>query len=209
MSRVVFWIVVFLTLPGLAIAQNEGQSTFYGELRGGSVFAMDSEQDLGIFDTEISLETGWLVEVASGYAHSSGLRGELAVGYRTNDFDEIKVGSLSADLNGDIWAVTTLANVYYDFHLNRFGLDNEIGYRLRPFLGGGIGVAFLEIEDGLGDDDDVTMAYQGIGGLSYAFSSRWQGTLTYSYLSALDAEFGGVDVDYDTHNVSAGVRFAF
>ncbi len=211
MARFLIGLAAIALFSAPALAERDSDNAWYGEVRGGSVFAMDSEEDiLGGLDTTISLDTGWMVEVNTGYAHKSGWRGELAFNFRKNDFDEVEIdGFGSASLDGDIWATTAMANVYYDIHLNRLGLDGLMWSRITPFVGGGIGVGYFEADSGLGHEGDVAMTYQGLTGLSYALSSQWATTLTYSYMSALDTEFDGVDFDYETHNVMAGLRFRF
>lgn len=93
-------------LPSVAVAQNCSEGV-YVELRGGATFLTDSDfEDLGSFtDIELDIGTGWLVDAAVGSAHASGLRGELALGYRENGFDEIEADlggiPLSADVDGD------------------------------------------------------------------------------------------------------------
>ena len=209
MLRLILGFATGLILATPALAGDEGESGMYGEIRGGTVFAVDSETSPGGLDTDLSFDTGWLAEIAAGYAHSSGLRGELALGYRTNDLDEIEIeGFGSADAVGEIWAGTAMANFYYDLHLHRVGLDHVFWSRFRPFVGGGIGGSWIEI-DSAGEEDDFTMAYQGLGGFSYAFTSNWEGGITYSYFAALDPEFDGVDIDYAGHNVMGGIRFRF
>ena len=209
MARFLIGFVALALFSAPALAER-GDSAWYGEVRGGSVFAMDSEEDLLGLDTTISVDTGWMVEVNTGYAHHSGWRGELAFNFRKNDFDEIEIdGFGSADLDGDIWATTAMVNGYYDISLERLGLDGQLWSRLTPFIGGGIGVGYFEADSGLGHEGDVAMTYQGLTGMSYALSEQWDTTFTYSYMSALDTEFDGVDFEYKTHNVMAGLRFRF
>lgn len=205
-----FLIAVLLTCLALP-ASGEGLSSTYAELRGGAGFTSEADVDLpGGFDSELSLDPGWLIETAFGYAHGSGLRGELALGYRSNDLDKIKVNGLgSAPLSGDLWAATAMANVHYDFFLDRYGVDSLFWSRFTPYIGAGIGGAFIELDGDLGDEDDLSLAFQGIAGSSYAFTERLEGTLSYRYFSTIDSEFDGVDVDYDAHNVLAGIRFRF
>ncbi len=188
------WVLAIsiLAFSFTASADTGQSSSWYGELRGGAGFA-----DL---DRGVDLESGWLIEGATGFAHGSGFRGELAVGYRTNDLD---------DISGDIWAVTTMVNGYFDIHLDRMGLDGRFWSRLTPTVGAGVGAAFVEVDTPLGDADDITFAFQGIGGLAYDFTSQWQGTVTYNYFSSMDSRLYGVDWDYDSHNIMAGMRFRF
>ena len=80
---------------------------------------------------------------------------------------------------------------------------------LAPFVGAGIGVAVFDLDGDLGDENETTFAYQLMAGLSYAFTPDISASLGYSFFSAPDAEFDGVDFDYDSHNVMAGIRYTF
>lgn len=209
-------LAVFLAaffLPNVAAAQNWSQGV-YLEVRGGTVFLTDSDIDdlAGIDDIELETDIGWLVEGAVGYAHDSGLRGEVAIGYRENEFDELEGdpggGSVSVDVDGDISAFTTMGNVYYDFYLGKYGAQGALA-NLAPFVGAGIGLAVIDIDGDLGDEDDTTFAYQLMAGVSYAFTPNIAASLGYAFFSAPDADFDGVDFDYDSHNVMAGIRYTF
>ena len=120
-------IVGAVVLPNAVAAQETpsgiyGPSGIYVEARGGAVFLMDSDLEDGLpagTELDVEFDPGWMAEGAIGYAHESGFRGEVAAGYRKNDFDEVKlsvagVGSASAGAGGDITATTVMANVYYD-----------------------------------------------------------------------------------------------
>lgn len=200
-------------LPSVAAAQNWSEGV-YVEVRGGATFLTDSDiEDLGGFDDiELDTDTGWLVDGAVGYAHDSGLRGEIAIGYRENEFDEIEADfggtSLSADVDGDISAFTTMGNVYYDFYLDKYGAQGALA-NLAPFVGAGIGLAVFDIDGDLGDEKETTFAYQVMAGLSYAFTPNIAASVGYAFFSAPDAEFEGTDFDYDSHNVLAGLRYTF
>lgn len=200
-------IAIAVFLPTFALAQ--GTEGIYIEARGGASFLTDSELDnTGLGDVDLSFETGYVIEGAVGYAHGSGFRGELAIGYRENDFDEVDVGSASADLDGDISAFTTLVNGYYDFNLGRFGAEGAAA-NLTPFIGAGIGLAVLDTDGDLGDEDDTVFAYQAIAGISYAFTPSVAVTMSYNYLGTSESDFDGIDADYNSHNVMAGLRFTF
>ena len=200
-------------LPSAAAAQNWSEGV-YVEVRGGATFLNESDiEDLGGFDDiELETKTGWLVDGAVGYAHNSGVRGEIALGYRENEFDELDAEfggtSLSADIDGDIAAFTAMANGYYDFYLGNFGAQGAAA-NLAPFLGAGVGLAVFDIDGDLGNEKETTFAYQLIGGLAYAFTPNVAASLSYSFFSAPDAEFEGTDFDYDSHSVMAGIRYTF
>ncbi len=200
-------------LPSAAAAQNWSQGV-YVEVRGGATFLTDSDIEnlAGISDIELDTDTGWLLGGAVGYALSSGLRGEIELGYRENKFDELKGdpggGSVTVDVDGDITAFTTMANGYYDFYLGNFGATGAAA-NLAPFVGAGVGVAVFDTDGDLGNEKETAFAYQVIGGLAYAFSPNLGASLSYSFLSAPSAEFNGTDFDYDSHNVMVGFRFTF
>ena len=211
MVRVAFGFAIVLAWVGLAHAEERsGATSWYGEVRGATAFVQDSEQDILGIDSEVSLETGWMAEIAAGYAHGSGFRGDFTVSYLRADFDEIELeGFGSASLDGDLWGIATLANGYYDVYLDRWGVDGLFWSRLRPFVGGGIGAAYMEIDGDLDADGDFALAYQGSAGFSYAITPQWETTLRYTYFSALDPKFDGVEVDINAHTVGAGLRFRF
>ncbi len=202
-------VVAAVILPSAVMAQTT-PSGVYVEARGGAVFLMDSDLDAtGLPDTEVSFDPGWMAEGAVGYAHESGFRGEVAVGYRKNDLDEIKVSGLgSASAGGDITATTVMANVYFDVW---FGPQR----RWALYLGGGAGAAYLDLSGfsiggvPIGSDDDTVFAYQGSTGFSFAATQNVVLSLGYQYLATEDPEFGGIDAEYQSHNVVAGERFLF
>lgn len=200
-------------LPNLAAAQNWSEGV-YVEVRGGASFLTDSDlDDLGGFtDIELETDTGWLVDGAVGYAHDSGLRGEIALGYRENEFDELSAdfggSSFSGNVDGDIAAFTAMANGYYDFYLGKYGAEGAAA-NLAPFLGAGIGVALFDIDGDLGDEKETAFAYQLTAGLAYAFTPNIGASLSYAFFSAPNAKFEGTEFDYDSHNVMAGIRYTF
>lgn len=200
-----------LLLPGAAAAQGQ-KSSVYMELRAGAAFLTDSELDADLTaDVDVTYDTGWLVDGAVGYAHESGLRGEIALGYRSNDLDEFEFSGTSVEGDGRLAAFTAMANGYYDFYLDKFGAQG-FAANLTPFIGGGVGVAILDADD---DDDNVSsesdtvFAYQAIAGLSYAFTPNIAGSLSYAYFATTDPKFGDAELDYNSHNVMAGIRYSF
>ena len=197
-------LLAIVVMPATALAQGS-PSGIYAEARGGAVFLMDSDLDTGIpgLDAELSFDPGWMAEGAIGYADSSGLRGEVALGYRKNDFDEVKVSGLgSASVNGDITATTIMANGYYDIY---FDSENRWAF----YLGGGIGAAYLDVSGDLGSDDDTVFAYQGSAGFSFAATPSIVLSLGYQYFATEDPKFGGTDAEYRSNNAIAGARFMF
>lgn len=206
----------FMLLPGAGLAQDL-KGNFYGELRGGASFPRDADTDFGGgLDGDLSADTGWLVEGAFGYAHESGLRGEIAAGYRYNELDDFEVSGVSVDFDGEITAVTAMANLYYDFDLGALAGATGAAANLVPFAGGGIGVAFLNIDvDDIGgfsineDEDDTVFAWQVVAGFAYNFTPSVAASIRYAYFETSDPEFDGVDSEYKSHNVLGGIRYSF
>jgi opacity protein-like surface antigen len=200
-----------LLLPGVAVAQGQANSV-YLELKAGAAYLTDSELEADLTaDVDVTYDIGWLVDGAVGYAHESGLRGELALGYRSNELDEFEFSGMSVEGDGRLAAFTAMANGYYDFYLDRYGTQGPAA-NLTPFIGGGVGVAILDVDD---DDDNVSsesdtvFAYQAIAGLSYAFTRNIAGSLSYAYFATTDAKFGEAELDYNSHNVMLGIRYSF
>lgn len=208
MFRHLIGLVILVSFSHMAAAQEGG---FYAELRGGVVFLNDSDLDTG-FDDEISFDTGFLIAGAGGYAHSSGFRGELELGYRENNNDELDLEGIGKfDAKDDTSAFTTMVNGYYDIDL---GVP-----KLRPYIGGGIGLAVIDTKVRAGgvklvDDDDTVFAYQALAGVAYHFTPNIAASLGYAFLATADPEFKDeagdkFDAEYASHNIMLGLRYSF
>jgi opacity protein-like surface antigen len=138
-------------------------------------------------------------------------RGEVALGYRSQKVDSQltiprvatfavggdKVTTFSVDLNG-----------YYDF---------PVAGPVRPYLGAGIGVAQVKIDDGVLDDKGDALTLQGIAGASFAVSPRVslfaEGRYQYTGSIKIKTTSPSGEVDSKLNMTSPGVlvgaRFAF
>lgn len=211
LRTVITALVLAALLPASAIAQRAPDS-FYLELRAGAVFLDDSDFDAGSLEGELEYDAGGLIEGAAGYAHSSGFRGELALGYRENELDRLRFdGGGSADADGDLGAFTVLGNVLYDIDLGDLGVQSPEVRKLVPHLGGGIGFAVLTLDPDFGDSDsEVEFAYQAIVGLSYHFTPNWAASFSYAFLGTSDPNFDGdFDTEYHSHSILFGGRYSF
>ena len=154
----------------------------------------------GGLSSELSTDPGFGFMAAVGN-NFDGLRGEVEIAYRTNDMDEFSFGGFSDSVNGDITSIALMGNLLADLPLSE---------RVRPFLGAGIGLANVEANSGdLGDADDTIFAYQAIAGLGFPLTHVTTLDLQYRYFATTDANFDGTDVEYQTHNFFAGLRFDF
>ncbi len=104
-----------------------------------------------------------------------------------------------------------MGNGYYAF---------DLGAGFKPFIGAGIGIAYLDAEldlsvPGFGaasaSDDDTVFAYQGIAGVEYEIPTDMATIalgVRYSYFATTDPDFGGIEAEYATHNIMFGVRIS-
>jgi len=130
------------------------------------------------------------------------LEGELA--YQQNDFN---TGNISFNNNnryhsvdGDTSVWSGLVNGYFDFHNSS---------RFTPFVGGGIGLASIDI-DTLGlDDDDSVFAWQVGCGVAFAINDQLNLDLTYRYFATEDPEYAGLNYEFSSNNFYAGLRYQF
>jgi opacity protein-like surface antigen len=195
-------LVCFLTfiVTGFGTSASFAGTYISGTL--GAVIVNDSDIDDGVDTGEFSYDTGFGFLGALGSSFEGGGRAEVEVGYRKNDFDEIKVDGLgSADIDGDLTSLSLMGNAYYD-------ISTEGSFS--PFIGAGIGFANLEGDlDDFGDEDDTVFAYQFILGGSFASSKTLSVDLQYRYFATEDPDFDGLDSEYSSHNVMIGLRSSF
>jgi opacity protein-like surface antigen len=177
----------------------------YISLTGGFVGATSYDYGDVASDVEAELESGFGVAGAWGAYFSENWRGEFALSYRSQAIESID--GFDADLFGaDSVSVISLdINTYYDF---------PTGGPFRPYVGGGLGVGGMNVDDGLLDGSGTAVTLQAMAGGSIEVSDKV--TLfvegRYQYASV------GVDTDGDEEDaeedlsvggfgVYAGIRF--
>ena len=136
-------------------------------------------------------------------------RVEAEVSYRDNDLDEITNGG-SAPIEGDITALAGMANVYFDF---------RPGKSWRPYFGGGIGVANLDLDISSVagspvsfSDTDTVFAYQVMAGVEYKITPQLALGAEYRYFATTDPDFDDtvtLESEYHSHNVLVRLRYYF
>lgn len=177
-----------LFLSGAAHAQDAGWY-LRGEIGGSFQGELDA-------DDAIDLDNGFGVGIATGYDFANGLRTEGELLHLKNDVE--------GSSDGDVSSIGGFANVIYDF--NRGGA-------FQPFLGAGVGLAQVDLDNGAFDDDDSGLAYQAKAGVAYKINDRLSAELAYRYVVVTDLEFGsgasGIDGDYDSQLVTVGLRYKF
>jgi outer membrane autotransporter protein len=212
-----------LAVPGTAAAQGQDDGGLYLGLGAGANFLDDTDFGIaGPATVDNEYDTGFALSGQLGYDTGrvwqyGSLRGELELSYRENEIDQHSVTALGGAQPGSTGEASTtalMANVFHDF---------ETGSPIVPYVGGGLGYAWSDLE-GYGiqavpnvlDDDDSGFAWQLGAGVGYELTSSATISLDYRYFStSADVETSaatgsvGDEVDLDSHTVMVGVRYGF
>lgn len=210
--------VLMMSIP-LAVNAQERFPKWYLGVQGAMSFVDDSDVDGRLsglpYSTEASFETGYGVGLALGYMPGGtgtffdSMRFDLEYYYRKADLDAFSASSTfgaGGPASGDLSSKSAMLNAYYDFNT---------GTRWMPYVGAGAGLSEVTLDTGGIDDDDTVFAYNFMAGIGYAPESLpntvW--SIGYRYFATDDPSFGdsadSVEMDYDVHNVEAGVRMMF
>ena len=137
-------------------------------------------------DAGVNPDDGWVGGIASG-GKTRWARAELEASYRSNDIDSIG--------GGEVTSTAIMGNAYWDIETNT---------RFTPYLGAGIGAAYVDF-DTAGGDDSVEFAYQGMAGANFALNPNWSVGAEYRYFATTQVD----NVDYNNHAVLGNVRYSF
>ncbi len=121
---------------------------------------------------------------AIGFDYADGIRTELEYRYASTPIGSITPagGAAIAPAKDDLVAQFVMTNFYFDF-------ANSTA--LTPYIGGGVGGAFISNEN---SQHDAALALQGRAGVSIAFGAGLSADLEYIYLRTNELAFGpGVD----------------
>ncbi len=183
--RPIIPLSAILALPVAAYAQPV--SGLYVAGAAGANFANTTRSEST--NTKVATDPGPLGVVDLGWGFGNGFRVELEGAYRDNSVSELSVRRVNsqvlptADVGGRIASYATMANALYDVDLRRFGTS------LRPYIGVGVGIGWLQYDDVGGNvptvfhlpenntvDEDgrltfaatgAAFAYQAIAGVAY------------------------------------------
>lgn len=202
-----YLIAIFaLVAPAIAMA---GQPYVAGQA--GATFLHDADNAASGSPTiESTFDTGYNLGIRAGYQFGQA-RVEGEVQYAENDLNDLNVSGSSLDADGDVSSTAFMANFIYAF------LPQQ---RVHPYVGAGVGVAHVSINDarvgnaGVADDSDTVFAYQLMVGVEYDVTQQVALYGDYHYLGTDDPTFEGTsgsdfDSEYNSSNVSVGVRYTF
>ncbi|MDA0239343.1 MAG: outer membrane beta-barrel protein [Proteobacteria bacterium] len=206
------------TFPGSGAPRQNffGIEGLYSRGGGGASFASRSDNIGTANVNNIEWDTGYAVYGAVGIDLRNSFRIEAEGSYNSNAAKSISgtangIGVTTGNIEGDIAALTFMANVAYD-------MTNET--RLTPFIFGGAGIAGIfanSISAGgaaVADDFDWVFALQGGAGVAFDVNERISLEALYKYFETTDPEFADgsgnpFTSEYATHSVLFGARYKF
>ena len=198
---------------------------WYVGVDGGVMIVEDMSLDIGTLNDAASLDTdkGYDFGGVVGYDFG-GFRLESEVSYREADVTQfssptaqITGGSTTAlapgrnyDVAGDANALSFMVNGLLDF-----GDDDGI----QGFVGGGVGVARVDVQTVLGapsylDDSDTGFAWQALAGIRAPLSDSWDVGLKYRFFNAdnvglVDRLGRAVDTRFRSHSLMGSLIYNF
>ena len=173
---------------------------------GGAVFPAHTHIASSSSNYIAEFKTGFIVGVAVGASLTESLRGEVELSYLSSDVKQVTEGDSEADDTGNSLAGTfLLANLWYDMSWAGF----------TPYLGGGIGMALMDVDiilDDAGDehidDQSLALAAQIGAGVRFAVTDTLTIDAGYRFKSALgvatDGAEDGSDAGYASYYANVG-----
>lgn len=194
-------------IAAVPVAHAQGK---YVSLMGGVGLLQDSDNTQGASPGTAEFNPGPVLAVGLGYGFVAGIRFEGEVSYRRNDADRFG-GSTSLPANGDMSALSAMANVSFDLPF--------FGSVWNPYLLAGAGYSYVSANLSTGggkivDDHDGAFAYQLGGGVTVEVGPRIDLFVDYRYFATEDLTFTDnagtpFGASYASHTVNAGVRLGF
>ena len=201
-----------LGLLALFATPAAAQDGTYVSLSGAYVLSDEVNTSIGL---EAETDEGYAIAAAAGRSFGP-IRAELEGSYRQSGVGEARGLGLTVPGDGEVSALSAMANVYYSPSL-QLGL-------VRPYIGAGAGIARFKASDveavgvsGLGpvSASETGFAYQLMAGAEFPLSEAATLTAGYRYFATPDvdaslAPFGDVTIDgLGLHELVLGVRFGF
>lgn len=175
----------------------------------GMTLENDEDYSRGNLNGEIDYDNDANYALAIGANLTHGFRTEFELSYRETDIDSIsRNGVGGANASGELETYGMMLNAAYDFAPRS---------TFSPYVTAGAGFLHHDLSAGavpaLGfnnvSDSDWNFAYQAGGGLSIRLDRKLHLDTGYRYLASTDPDFGGVDTDYNVHEITTGLRYSF
>jgi opacity protein-like surface antigen len=201
-------LVFVMLLPVTAFAARGGYiSGFLG---------VNMAQDVTVDSTSLGIPFSDRVEYDPGVFVGGAIGGDLGVvriegeiSYRNSEIDRIRPegGTSTGNVSGDLGAAAFMANMF---------IDLTAGAPITPYIGGGVGIATLSLDDVDADgfhyydsDDEAVLAYQLGGGIAFDLSRNVALDIGYRFFGTEEADFANSSLKYETHTVMMGLRYTY
>jgi OOP family OmpA-OmpF porin len=221
-------VVLVLGAGGAAQAQQLQIPGLYVGVHGGGAFMPDADTNVrGGGGTNIngnaSFSDGWLGGAAVGYemplnwavpGDSVAIEEEFT--YRDNGLSNFSAGGGNVSLNGHLTNYAVMTNGYYRYNT---------GTPFTPYVGVGIGPSIVNLHGTSPlfggndfDDNSITLAYQGIVGVSYPLTPQISLGLEYRYFGTTRPHFSDtvpgvgptkINAEDRSHNVLVNLTYHF
>jgi opacity protein-like surface antigen len=192
---------------------------YYASIFVGPSFSSSLRNDWNpSFYEKFDLSTGWTLGIAAGMRVMPWLRAEVEISHQKFETErsyQVLDGSVLSSIpeDHDMSATYLLGNVWADIRTS---------YPITPYIGGGLGAAWLDL-DGIWStpggatrvDGDVAFAWQLGGGVQYEFTESWALDVGYRYKRVesahLAASPGGQDFEgtLQSHTIQVGLTRRF
>lgn len=204
-TKLVLLFMAFALAAGAAAAQEESTSGLYARVEGGVSLPDELDQDLSYNPNVVFIVTppsqqtvdagsGYAVGAAIGFRYESGFRTEMEYRYQSSDIDEVKfsggfdpnpANNPNAPIMPDasLTAHLLMSNVVYELHNST---------SITPFIGGGVGAAWVTNWTGPGNaiECDLTYAYQGRAGIALELNTTTRIGAEYVYVRTGELTYG-------------------
>ncbi len=206
LKRIVAGGICAVVMASGAVAQDAPEDGFYIRAGAGLSFLSNLDQEFTHNPFVVSVVTppsgqivdsnaGFIASAALGFDYTEGIRTELEYRYASNGVETVTpIGGFDPAIgpspfpprgsDGSVNGHFVLSNFYYDFRSSS---------RLTPFIGLGVGGAFVGVEGG---ERDAALAYQGRAGISYAFNGGLTADVEYVYLRTNTLRYGPSPEDF-------------
>ncbi len=199
MKKLLITAAAFAVISGGAAGKAEAQTTgrytydrnMYVSGSLGYSFLGESEVERGIFRGDLDNTFGLSGAIGRSWGPNS--RGELELQYREADIDAFGIF-------GDVETWGIFANGYYDF---------DLGMAFEPYVMGGLGAMVHDASTNFTSNSDTVFAWQVGAGINADLSPQVQYFTGYRYQNGWEANLGPVDLDYENHEILAGLRWYF
>ncbi len=148
----------------------------YLSLSVGAVAPTEFEYDITGGDVKVETDTGLGATLAYGYAFNPHLRGEINASYFEADIDNVRRRGgpviLIYEPPGNVLAYTLGANAYYDFRTSG---------AVRPYVGGGLGITSLDVNDRVIREAGAAVRAEAVGGVRFMMGEGSSGFIEARY----------------------------